>query len=309
MNGPAFWVPERVILESDRALCRWIDGQGVRFTDPFFEDTLARCRRQGRPQMTTPLEQLEHWAAAQASPAPVAFLFHVSRCGSTLFSQLLSLDERFVVLSEVPVLDDLLISNAPDRARLFDSALRTLGSPRFGDEQHLFVKMDSWHLSQVVTLREWYPETPFLLLYRSPSAVLRSHQRVRGRHMVPGLLDPSLLGLPPFEPVRVSLDQYAASVLEQYFRALLEFASRDARCLLVNYDEGFPAAFLRACSWLQLTLDDIHRARVEERARFDAKRPREFFSPSPDEPLPGVDLAALDSLFVELESKRISISA
>jgi hypothetical protein len=50
------------------------------------------------------------------------------------------------------------------------------------------VKTDCWHLFHAAELRAWYPESPFVLLYRRPEAVLRSHRRQRGRHMVPGLL-------------------------------------------------------------------------------------------------------------------------
>src|SRR5690606_34626620 len=119
--------------------------------------------------------------------APTAFIFHVSRCGSTLLSQLLDLDEANIVLSEVPLLDQLLrlpetfpgISRAQQETAL-QATIRLLGQKRTGHEKQLFIKLDSWHVFFAATLRKQYPSVPFILLYRAPDEVFESHRRHRG---------------------------------------------------------------------------------------------------------------------------------
>ena len=99
---------------------------------------------------------------------------------------LLGLDPQVIVLSEVPVLDEWLRSSLAERDPLFAATLRLLGQRRFGNEHALFVKTDCWHIFFADRLRRLYPETPFILLYRSPEAVLVSHRKIRGTQMVQG---------------------------------------------------------------------------------------------------------------------------
>lgn len=301
------WIPERIVAEGDDERCRWVDVAQLRFTDPFFESTLARRRREGRAERWSPLSHLHDEAAAAVAPlVPAAFIFHVSRCGSTLFSQLLGLDERAIVLSEVPLLDRILRSAWPERERLFASVLRLLGRPRFG-ETRLFVKTDAWHLFHAATLRRLYPQAPFILLYRSPAGVLGSHQRMRGMHMVPGLLMDTPLCV-DYDPARASLDQYAGRVLERYYRAMLD-AAADPHSLLVSYAEGFPAALLRAARWLELSYDEDSLRRVHERCGYHGKKPHEAFGAERLPALPDVDLTVLEVLFDQLEHRRLGASA
>jgi hypothetical protein len=208
-----------------------------------------------------------------------------------------------VVLSEVPVLDELLRSTLPDRAALFAAALRLLGRPRFGETQ-LFVKADAWHIFYADTLRHLYPDTPFVLLYRSPDAVLQSHHRARGMHMVPGLPEHAPFAV-AFDATRQTLDQYAAVVLEGYYRAMLAVAASDPRAIPVSYDEGFPVAFERLAARLGLPLDDPLRARIRERCAFDGKARHTPFSRPEPTPVPGVDSGPLQALFVRLEALRV----
>jgi hypothetical protein len=240
-------------------------------------------------------------AAAADAVEPTVFVFHVSRCGSTLFSQLFALDPRAIVVSEAPPLDDALAGDPQTRDARFADTLRLLGRRRFGDETHLVVKTDSWHLLEAGRLRAMYPRVPFILLYRDPRAVLASHRRVRGRQMVPGLIDPRRLGLSDAD--RASpLDDYGARVLERYYRALLEFSERDPLARLVAYEEGFPAAFLEAARWLGRSVAAADEARIADRCRFHGKRPEEAFDG--DTLAASSDRPELDRLYAGLEAAR-----
>lgn len=305
------WIPSRLSAAGDGVHCEWVDAAGIRFTDPFFETTLARCRRDGRARMTSTLDHLCDLAEQTAPVSPV-FIFHVSRCGSTLLGQLFGIDERAIVLSEAPVLDDILGLDPKHGDRAFDAALRLLVNPSgpgaSGSGADLcIVKTDCWHVFHAARIRRLYPDARFILLYRSPGAVLGSQRKARGMHMVPGLL-PQLPFRVTYDPAHMSLDQYAAQVLARHYQTMLELAASDRHSLLVNYGEGFPDAFLRAAEWLGVAIDAAHAARARERCAFHAKRPQETFAADATPPPGDADLAPLDALFNQLEARRAAAS-
>ena len=307
MSGAApqpCWIPERFVTDhAGDARCRWIDVAGLRFTDPFFDSTVRRRRRDWPTERWSTVAELLDEAATVPAVNDVVFIFHVSRCGSTLMSQLFGLDERTLVLSETPLLDAILRTDGGDRARLFDGALRLLGRPRDGAGFRLVVKTDGWHLFHAASLRRLYPQARFVLLYRRPADVLGSHHKMRGMHMVPGVFEAPPFRV-PYDPERLMLDQYAAAVLERHYAAMLDIAVADECSLLAGYEEGFPAVFLRTTAWLgrSFAADDLRL--IHERCGYQAKRPHERFGGETLPCLQGVDFRPLDALFAALEQRR-----
>ena len=106
------WVPSQLRQEEDRLLCRWTYTAEAPYKEPFFEETLQRClglpENTERHRVATSLDLLPGFAAEIPALEPAAFIFHVSRCGSTLVTQLLGEDPAFVTLSETPFFDQLL---------------------------------------------------------------------------------------------------------------------------------------------------------------------------------------------------------
>ncbi len=62
-------------------------------------------------------------------------------------------------------------------------------------------------------IREAFPGTPWIFLYRDPLEVLVSQARLRGRTMSPGLLTPRFLGLDLATAMRMAPDEYCARFL------------------------------------------------------------------------------------------------
>ena len=87
-------------------------------------------------------------------------------------------------------------------------------------------------------LRLVFPELPFVLLYRNPTEVLKSHQKMMGMHMVPNLLPSSIFGITSEEIKEISFQQYGALVLEKYFEAFLDFYAIDENVVMCNYNKG-----------------------------------------------------------------------
>ncbi|KAB0326129.1 hypothetical protein O3297_13390 [Janthinobacterium sp. SUN128] len=219
------------------SLC-WRDLGQQPFSEPFFVNTLARQPWDERRICHTPLAAL---ATLGDCLAPDAFIFHVSRCGSTLLTQLLATLPQCVVLSEPTVIDSLLRLHhdgmtGGDSIALLRQAILALGQRRTGEETHFFIKFDCWHIHNLALLRQAFPDTPCLFLYREPQAVLASHQRQRGPQMIPGMLHPALLPLPAHQLAPGDHDGYAGVVLSSLFKAAQPHAAA-GQLQLINYNQ------------------------------------------------------------------------
>lgn len=309
------WIPYRLLRTGNDVRCRWLYIADRRFTAPFFDQTQQQClshaHNSGRFSVVSTLDGLIDLAPSVPAVAPTAFIFHVSRCGSTLLSQLLALREQRIVLSEVPLLDELLrlpeqMPSLPEATygQAIRAAVHLLGQRRTGAETELIIKLDSWHVAFYPLLRQLYPDVPMVLLYRAPEAVLASHRRQRGRHAIPGLLPPAFFNLTATDLAGLDFDPYLARVLTYYFDQFLAIADRDDRAFLLAYRHDGPAMLQSLMQWLNRPLPEADWQAVRERSGFHAKRPEQaFWEARPADPLPDYLRPAHDA-YERLEQKR-----
>lgn len=310
------WYPTRLRIHQQDVWCEWMHLADIPFTDPFFDETLAKARsssiNSSRFRSVSPISMLDNWSRSLTYVPPTAFIFHVSRCGSTLLSQLLGLHPLCISLAEVPLFDDIIRlpfkAEAPTGVDVFETlaaAIRLYGQQRISHERHLFVKLDSWHIFFWRQLRVLYPDVPFILLYRRPDEVLRSHQKLRGMHAVPGVIEPAVFGFDPESTPSIALDEYIAQVLERYFCAYLDVVSEDRMAVLLNYEEG-PLAFMRSvAASCGMALDDAYLGEVAKRSAFHAKYPGMVFSENGEPLVTEPYLAAAFRLYNQLERLRL----
>jgi hypothetical protein len=283
------WLPYKLLHQSGSLLCRWLYVGEKRFVEPFFDETISKClshpNNSGHFKCTSHIDLVTQCAPTKESLRPSAFIFHVSRCGSTLLSQLLSLSPRNIVLSEVPFLDEMLRLSHKNKGYLqnesdhyFQSALSFYGMRRALVQQNLFIKTDSWHIMFYDRLRKLFPDVPFVLLYRNPLEVLLSHQRKKGMHAVPGLIEPEIFGFGKEELKSKSLDVYLAQVLEKYFTVYLQSFGKDKNVMLVNYNEGMMSIMKKIDGKVGMSHSEHEWEMMKERAGFDAKYPNHKFS-------------------------------
>jgi hypothetical protein len=283
-------IPYHLFFDENECFCRWLDVQDKPFDETFFADTINLCRgfevNSKRTRCTSSLHMLSEWEVGITSLEPTAIIFHVSRCGSTLLSQLLSLDPQHIVLSEVPFFDELLrlhykipASDIAQNDKWLQSAVHFYGQKRSGEEQHLFIKADCWHIFFYERLRKLYPNTPFILLYRSPGEVLRSQQKRRGMQSVPGLVEPAIMGLEMGEehPALTDLDLYFSLVLEKILEAFYHVAHKDQNCLLVDYKEGMIPVLHKIAMHTGIELRAGIIEQMQERTRYHGKYPDQVF--------------------------------
>ena len=273
------WMPVAVDEDTADITWRWIGEK--RFTEPFFSDALRSQARDERRQYVCTAEQLGQIVANFKNLAPTAFIFHCSRCGSTLLMQLLSCLPQCIALSEPPALDACLqyAYRHPDRQEQAIALLRQLvaafGQQRFVNEQHLVIKLDSWHICQLPLLRAAFPNTPFYFLYREAAAVLASHLRQPGPQMVPGMLEYARLGLSPNNAAHGLA--WSDLLLTHFFQLAQIHAETHVQQLhLLHYEQLPQLVWQQLLATWQISVSADQLRLMQQRATFHAKNLTQF---------------------------------
>ena len=259
----------------------WGDLGGMRFSEPFFDQTVERWAGGTPPPrlLRTGFDALD---ALDTAPSlePTALIFHLSRCGSTLASRLLATLPTTLVIAEPRPLNTLLMSDPAEigeerlAARL-RSLIRALGRHRLGAARHYIVKLSSWNIARLSVFRRAFPGVPLVWLQRTPIEVMGSL-----------LADPPgwlqlrqaprqsefLFGLPPAESAALDDAGYCARALA----TMLVNACRadDAGALLIDYRELPDAIWTRLAPALGMALSAEEIARMRDEARFHSKDPQ-----------------------------------
>jgi hypothetical protein len=305
-------IPYKMIFDNGELLFRWIYIGQKKFSEPFFDETILAClslpQNSGMPYTT--VETLLEQAKTADAISPSAFIFHVSRCGSTLLSQMLCMDERFIVLSEVALLDEVLrlpFSHPEEKFpvdELFCALLQLFGKKQTGNENQLFIKTDSWHLFFFEKIRRLFPDVPALLLYRSPKEVIRSQKKKKGMHAVSGLIQPEIFGCTSDQFVSVMPDDYIEIILEYYFKKCLDILAADKNATAISYHNGaikMLESTLRACN---ISVNENVFAAMKIRTQKHSKNPSEVFSP--EEIIPEtLPQSPAEKLFLRLKEVRL----
>ncbi|MDI2593082.1 sulfotransferase family protein [Pseudomonas sp. 681] len=270
------WLPIRVWQPTAEWQVDWCWFGDAPLHQPFFREAVEERLRLPFNQAfrrQTPLSALVDWQAGRPGLAPSAFIFHASRCGSTLISQMLARLDNHIVVSEPPPLDALLRSDLPASARRAAIAglLSAYGQQRRGVEQRLVIKLDAWNIGELALLRELYPQTPWLFVYREPLEIAVSHLRRPGMHMVPGMIGASVLddGL-PFEGQENYIARRLGRLLETGLAQCREWAG-----LAVNYSELPDAMAGHLADFF--ALEGGQRQQVFAAAGQHAKQPSQVF--------------------------------
>lgn len=280
------WIPIRIYWQDSHPMVDWCFLGTQRFREPFFDETIDKCLRQPFSLLfrhQTPIEVLEDLQHAQPGLPPAGFIFHMSRCGSTLVSQMLAALPQNIVISEADPIDSVLRSNQghphitdEQRATWLRGLISAMGRPRNADEQHLFIKFDSWSVLDLPLVRRAFPSTPWVFLYRDPVEVLVSHARSRGQQMLPGVLEPELLGLAADEIDPARLDEYCARVLEKCCRAAVLHHETDS-AVAINYHALPEAVWSQVAPLFALSLTGDEVKRMQAVTAYHAKQPKTMF--------------------------------
>ena len=272
----AGWVPIHIFPDGPRSEVLWSMLGVSRFDDPFFAQTVTGA-------LSSPLATLLHRhtslveliAASERETAvePAGFVFHVSRCGSTLVSQMFARVPRIISISEAQpltaVAGDSRLS-ATDRGSAFRALIRLYGRKTSGNETASLFKFGARELFAWRAIREIYPHVPRVVLHRDPVEVIVSNILQGSETTLPGNLPPGVLCQPP-QPVS-SAEDYAAFVLWRIYAWAAEAARADGS-LTIRYSDLPKAVEALIAPHFGIALDEVERVAMRGVAHLYAKDP------------------------------------
>ena len=268
------WTPVRVRAKTGEVDWALVDEP---FTEPFFEQSADRAMQHPFNlafARRTPLRVLERFPVDAEGLAPAGFIFHMSRCGSTLVSQMLARLSKTVVLSEPQPIDALLRLRGrgvgdDTLIEWLRGMMSALAQPRRG-EQRLFVKFHAWHVLELPFIARAFPNVAWIFMFREPRAVLQSQESNPGAEMVLGTIDPAHLGLDHAAGYQIAPAEYRARVIAAFCVAALRYAGL-GRSAFVDYATVPDSVFSELFGFFGLRAGDEDIDRMRDVARFDAK--------------------------------------
>ena len=241
------FLPVDAVVVDGRPGLWWMDMSGVSLAEPFFQQTVERAKKESgdRRELFTEYDVLLQLEKQLDSIQPTGFVFHSSRCGSTLVANACRAVDNSIVLSEANAIDKLVarfITDAGDvKTSLYSVFLRgvvhALAQRRTGNEQHLFVKFACCSFAQIERIRRIWPNVPWLFLYRDPVETIVSNLK----DVPPWLLDndrrvlASITGTSPNEVAEMQTEELCARTIGSLFSTAYRLAN-DGQ-LLLNYKQ------------------------------------------------------------------------
>ena len=247
------WLPIDAVVADGRPGLLWMSMAGVDLAEPFFQQTVDRLRSElpTREERFTEFDALVQLEKEFESVPPSGFIFHSSRCGSTLLANACRAIEGAIVLSEPPAVDKLVARFITDvdehktKELLYSIFLRAtvaaLGQRRTGNERHLFIKFACCSVSQIERIRRIWPDVPWVFLYRDPVETIVSNMQ-----NVPAWLQDedhrvlaSIIDATCAEVAEMSKEELCARSIGAFFTTAHRVANE--RALLLNYKQLSPA--------------------------------------------------------------------
>lgn len=265
----------------------WIFLGKERFTAPFHNDTLEDRLREPFNQLfnrQTRIEFLGEIYEKSKGIKPNGFIFHVSRCGSTLVSQMLAALEKNIVVSEASPIDKIIRANVSDEQKILwlRWIFGALAQKRFEREENFFVKFDSWSVLDLPLIEKAFPDVPWIFMYRNPVEVIVSNIRQPGAQMIPSAIETIFPDLNLYEILQFSIEERFARTIAAFCHAAVENAdSKNAR--FINYSQLPEAVTGEICEHFSVSFSDEEIEKIKNSSKFSAKNPQQKFSPDSDE--------------------------
>ena len=292
MNNLKGWLPVDTVVENGRPGLRWMEMSEVSLTEPFFQQTVDRVAN--REELFTEFDVLLQLEKQLDSVPPTGFIFHSSRCGSTVVANACGALDNSIVLSEANVIDKLIArfitdvdseesGQAPVKESLYSvflrAAVHALGQRRRGTEQHLFIKFACCSFDQIERITRIWPRVPWIFLYRDPVETIVSNVN----DVPPWLMDQdrrvlaSIINTSPTEVDQIPLEERCARTIGSLYSKAARLANGAA--LLLNYTQLSVPVITRVLNFFNVNPSDEEMEKIERGSRIyskEASRTREY---------------------------------
>jgi hypothetical protein len=260
------WLPVDAVVKNGRPGLEWLDMNGVELSEPLLYQTVARVRREQPEQRErfTEFETLIQFEKISTGLSPTGFIFHSSRCGSTLVANACKALNNALVISEAYAIDKLIgrffTDLNEDRTRellysiLVRGAVNALGQPRSGRESRYFVKFSCFSVLQLARIRRIWPDVPWIFVYRDPVEVVVSNLENPPEWMnveENRTMAAALLGTSEDEIHRLSREEFCARAVGRFYEAVHGLVDNTRQ--LINYEEFSLDALLATARFFGIT--------------------------------------------------------
>jgi len=211
--------------------------------------TVERLARDGviRSRFVTDAAVLERELPIGDHLDPDGFIFHVSRCGSTLLSKVLAqLPENLIINQGGPLQEGFWaaatdhwqrpLSHDERTLQMFRNLLRLLARRRRSEYRRCFVKFISWNVVYADFVKAAFPGTATIYLYRDPVEVIATVlQETTAVLRTKGTPQAQVItGLTPADSAAMDDIGFLAHCYAHYFRLIHAWA-QPLGLSLVNY--------------------------------------------------------------------------
>ena len=270
------WLPVDAVVVDGRPGLQWMDMSAVSLTEPFFQQTVERARRENRAERFTEFDVLLQLEKQLESVDPTGFIFHSSRCGSTLVANACRAVSNSIVLSEANAIDKLIarfITDAdnPVKESLYSVFLRgvvhALAQRRTGKERHLFIKFACCSFAQLERIKRIWPAVPWLFLYRDPVETIVSNMR----DVPPWLIDKdrrvlsSIIG----DAGEMNLEELCARTIGSLYSTAYKLAN--ANSMLLNYNQLSVPVIASVLNFFNVSLSSEELERIARTSKVYSK--------------------------------------
>lgn len=287
--------PTLIQLKKPHPLVQWCDLSHVVFSEPFFNQTIARCLREdpSRLRFQTQLDALADLQEISPGLKPTGFIFHISKCGSTLVSQNLCTLPQNLVISEPAPMNSMLVSDLvgiseEDRIKGLQLLVNALGQKRRETETNYFIKFKSWNIRKLDLIKKAFPDVKWIFIYRNPIEVMVSVLKAPAEWMdlksnsvkddpiwtdlknTPGICE-SITGFSAQEIELMSSEEYCARMLASFCQIALKMA--DHNTLMLNYNQLPEATWSSVLDFFQLNLSLEEKEKMRQTSQRYSKDP------------------------------------
>jgi hypothetical protein len=232
------------IYERDSAWrVKWIYVEARDFAASSFRKNIDRLLRQAWDKnITTETDAavLFEFAHKWRDFRPTGFIYHVSRCGSTLLCNMLASVPDTIVLAEplvtLAILGDGFVQRTENPVGIIDALRASLAAfyrPGALNEQYFFCKFFSGNIFQAQLIRRAFPQVREIFLYRDPIEVIVSNTLIQRQEW---LWTERITGVPYSQAVELSIVELAARAIGRKMTAMQSQFAKNSTWLM-NYNE------------------------------------------------------------------------
>jgi hypothetical protein len=319
-EGLRGWFPVQVDL--DAGAVGWIPGEALSLRRGLFYETLFPVLSASPPiaARRTDLKALKS-VGADLELDPSGFVFHVSRCGSTLLGNMLLASPRNLVIQEAEAVNAVLRDfegHLPEseQVELLRGVVSAYGRYAPAPDGRFYLKFSSWNVLRLSLIRKAFPGVPCVFLYRDPVEVVVSNLLKPGtwvRDQINPRMGGHLVGTEPDAARRMSRADYCARVIDRYCRAALQHAGDGM--LFVNYSQLDEDCFRRILDFFESSASEQEFRTMAAEMSFYSKGSAvkaHTGDRARKQRLAGPDVEALAArytkeAYLELEKRRVAV--